>query len=56
MFVDDNEIAASEALSLEESQKDQIDQAIASYSFNASDYAKMVSSLKSASDLVDKNK
>ena len=52
MFVDDDQIAASEAQSFEESQKDQIDQAIASYSFDSSDYNKMVRSLKSVTDAV----
>ena len=47
MFADDNEIAASEALSLEASQKDQIDQAIADYIFTSSDYSQMMASLKS---------
>ncbi len=47
MFVDDSEIAAVEAMSLEASQKDQIDEAIASYAFDASDYGKMMNSLKS---------
>ncbi|WP_051545290.1 S1C family serine protease [Butyrivibrio sp. MC2021] len=46
MFADDNEIAASEAQSFEASQKDQIDEAIASYAFDSSDYGKMMNSLK----------
>ena len=46
MFADDNEIAASEAMSLEATQKDQIDEAIASYQFTALDYAQMMGSLK----------
>ncbi len=50
MFADDNQIAASEAMSLEESQKDQIDQAIASYSFDAADYGKMISSLRAVTE------
>ena len=52
MFADDDQIAASEAQSFEESQKEQIDQAIASYSFDSSDYNKMVRSLKSVTDAV----
>ena len=55
MFVDDNQIAASEALSLEESQKDQIDQAIASYSFDSADYEKMITSLRQVTTSVEKN-
>lgn len=55
MFADDNQIAASEALSLEESQKDQIDQAIASYSFDAYDYEKMITSLRKVTTQVEKN-
>ncbi len=47
MFVDDKEIAASEAMSLEANQRDQIDEAISSYSFNYRDYGKMMASLKS---------
>ena len=47
MFADDSEIAAVEAMSLEESQKGQIDAAIASYNFDSSDYGKMMNSLKS---------
>ena len=46
MFADDREIAAVEAMSLEANQKDQIDQAIAAYSFGSSDYSKMMASLK----------
>ncbi|WP_029231285.1 S1C family serine protease [Butyrivibrio sp. VCB2006] len=46
MFADDNEIAASEAMSLEATQKTQIDQAIASYTFGSGDYNNMLSSLK----------
>lgn len=46
MYAVDQEIAASEAMSLEATQKDQIDQALASYTFNSSDYGKMMSSLK----------
>ncbi len=52
MFADENQIAASEAMSFEENQKDQIDQAIASYSFDASDYGKMVSSLRAVTDQI----
>ncbi|MCR5404695.1 MAG: S1C family serine protease [Butyrivibrio sp.] len=55
MYAADSAIAASEALSLEATQKDQIDQAIASYSFNASDYNKMMSSLKSVASDVGKS-
>ncbi len=46
MYADDNEIAATEAQYLEATQKDQIDQAIASYTFGSEDYSKMISSLK----------
>ncbi|WP_051538085.1 S1C family serine protease [Butyrivibrio proteoclasticus] len=46
MYADDSQIAADEALSLEASQKDQIDEAIASYSFDSSDYGKVMQSLK----------
>ena len=55
MYAADSANAASEALSLEATQKDQIDQAIASYSFNASDYNKMMSSLKSVASDVGKS-
>ena len=55
MFADDNQIAASEALSLEESQKDQIDQAIASYSFDSADYEKMILSLRNVTAQVEKH-
>lgn len=54
MYAADSAIAASEALSLEATQKDQIDEAIASYSFDASDYNKMMSSLKSVASDVGK--
>ncbi len=47
MFADDKEIAASEAMSLEANQRNQIDEAISSYSFNYRDYGKMMASLKS---------
>ena len=47
MFADDSEIAAVEAQSLEANQKDQIDQAIAAYTFNSSDNSNMMASLKS---------
>ncbi|MBQ6406847.1 MAG: PDZ domain-containing protein [Butyrivibrio sp.] len=50
MFADDSEIAAVEAMSLEESQKDQIDQAIAAYAFSSADYSKMMASLKSVAN------
>lgn len=46
MFADDNEIAAVEAMSLEANQKDQIDQAIADYTFTSYDYSQMMASLK----------
>lgn len=46
MFADEIAIAASEAQSLEATQKDQIDEALASYSFSASDYSKLMASLK----------
>lgn len=46
MFADDSEIAASEALSIEANQRDQIDEAISSYSFTSRDYSKMMASLK----------
>ena len=46
MYAVEKEIAASEAMSLEATQKDQIDQALASYTFTSSDYGKMMSSLK----------
>jgi serine protease Do len=46
MFADDNAILENEVQNLEATQKDQIDEAIASYSFDASDYSKMMSSLK----------
>ena len=46
MFADDNEIAAVEAMSLEANQKDQIDQAIANYTFTSYDYSQMMASLK----------
>ena len=52
MFADDNEIAAVEAEDLEATQKDQIDEAIASYEFSAVDYAQMMTSLKSVSSEV----
>ncbi len=55
MFADENAILEVEAQNLEASQKDQIDEAIASYTFNASDYAKMMSSLKSVATDVSKS-
>ena len=55
MFADDNEIAASEAMSNEESQKEQIDQALASYSYSHSDYGKLMASLKIVSDEASKS-
>ncbi len=47
MYVDNNAILEDEVQNLEASQKEQIDAALASYSFSASDYGKMMSSLKS---------
>ena len=47
MYADEKEIAASEAMSLEANQRDQIDEAISSYSFDYRDYGKMMASLKS---------
>ncbi len=55
MYADDNAIAASEAQSLEAAAKDQIDQAISSYNFGATDYANMMSSLKDVSSEVSKS-
>ncbi|MBO4458632.1 MAG: serine protease [Butyrivibrio sp.] len=55
MFADDNEIAASEAMSNAENQKNQIDQAIASYSYSQSDYGKLMASLKLVSDEASKS-
>ncbi len=46
MYVDDNAILENEVQNLEASQQDKIDAALASYSFTASDYGKMMSSLK----------
>jgi serine protease Do len=46
MIVDDKQILESEVQNIEANQKDQIDEAIASYTFGASDYSKMMSSLK----------
>ncbi len=54
MYADDNAIAAEEAEYLEATQKDQIDAAIASYSFDARDYSKMMASLKSVATDVSK--
>ena len=50
MFADENAIAASEAQSLEATQKDQIDEALASYSFSPSDYNKLMTSLKGVAE------
>ncbi len=47
MIADETTILENEVQNLEASQKDQIDQAIASYTFDVSDYGKMMSSLKS---------
>ena len=55
MFADDNEIAASEAMSLEEDEKNMIDEALASYSFSQSDYGKLMSSLKYVADEVNRS-
>ena len=55
MFADDNAILESEVQNLEANQKDQIDEAIASYAFTASDYSKMMSSLKSVAQEVSKS-
>ena len=51
MFADDNEIAENEAQINEENQKNQLEEAIASYALNGSDFAKiMTSSLKGVAD------
>ncbi len=55
MFADENAILESEVQNLEASQKDKIDQAIASYTFDSSDYGKMMSSLKSVAMEVNKS-
>ena len=55
MFAAEDEIAAVEAEHFESAQKDQIDEAIASYSFNASDYSKMMASLKEVSTEVSRS-
>ncbi|MCR5670450.1 MAG: S1C family serine protease [Butyrivibrio sp.] len=55
MLAYEETIAASEAQSLEATQKDQIDEAIASYSFDASDYGKMMASLKKVADETSKS-
>ena len=55
MFADESAIAASEAQSIEATQKDQIDEAIASYVFSAADYGKMMASLKSVANTVKKS-
>ena len=52
MYADDNQIAEIEAQYLEANQKDQIDEAIASYTFSAADYGKMMSSLKAVAQSV----
>ena len=52
MFADEYQIAEVEAQHLEENQKDQIDEAIASYAFSASDYSKMMYSLKGVAQSV----
>ncbi len=55
MFAVEDEIAAVEAENFETAQKDQIDEAIASYSFDASDYSKMMASLKEVSTDVSRS-
>ena len=55
MFAAEDEIAAVEAENFESAQKDQIDEAIASYSFDASDYSKMMASLKEVSTEVSRS-
>lgn len=55
MFADNNAILENEVQNLEASQRDQIDEAIASYSFNAEDYSKMMSSLKDIAANVTKS-
>ena len=55
MFIDEMQIAEVEAQNLEANQKDQIDEAIASYTFTASDYSKMMSSLKGVSQEVGRS-
>ena len=55
MFANDNAIAASEAMSLEEDEKNKIDEALASYSFSQSDYGKLMSSLKLVADEVGRS-
>ncbi len=55
MFANDNAIAASEAMSLEEDEKNMIDEALASYSFSQSDYGKLMNSLKLVADEVNKS-
>jgi len=55
MYADDNEIAESEALNNDENQKNQIDQAIASYTFNESDYDRMITSLKNLANEASKS-
>ncbi len=52
MFADEHAIAEIEAQYLEANQKDQIDEAIASYTFSASDYGKMMTSLKAVAQSV----
>lgn len=52
MFADEFQIAEVEAQYLEANQKDQIDEAIASYAFSASDYSKMMYSLKGVAQSV----
>ena len=56
MFADDTEIAENEAQQNEENQKNQLDEALASYAFNGSDFAKiMTSSLKDVADEASKS-
>ncbi len=55
MYAQESDIAASEAQSIEATQKDQIDEAIASYVFGAADYGKMMASLKTVATEVRKS-
>ncbi len=55
MFADNNAILESEVQNLEASQKDQIDRAIASYTFDYSDYANMMTSIKGVATEVGKS-
>jgi serine protease Do len=55
MFADDKEIAQIEAETLEASQKDQIEAAIASYTFDVTDYSQMMASIKAVASDVAKS-